>query len=228
MGLSMDLRVTGCVLGGDNLAISGAPDPEQLAAVDLSVDEPALITIQVGANDIGFDQCIRHQILDSHLGFIRKCVDERHGEPALDRRVRRRLEMFAASLGDILNYLRTAAPNARIAVLNYYQIAPAPDVALVADGTLVCSIAGLGGMQPDERRQLRADALFLQLELNSTIATVVEATPGVELIDVSQVFEGEELCTAGSKIFSDTWRAAHPTSEGHEEIATAVATALQD
>jgi lysophospholipase L1-like esterase len=254
---ALNLRSDGCNLGGDNLSVSGAAssrantdgtdddcpnkaffgftwstlphkaiDPKELAAANLKNDPPALVTIQVGADDLDFVNCIK-----AELGIIaaRSCVQGSAGSLKLAKEEQTDLDTLTTSLNDIVKTIEGNAPGARIGLINYYQIAPAPDDVVVADGSNVCSLNlpvighGLAHQSHTQRVKIYNDAVFLQTALNDSIAAVKKTHPEVTIVDVSHVFDGKAMCTAHSAVYDDVdWRAAHPTADGHKLLASAI------
>ena len=225
-GLTMTVRPTNCTLTGDQLAISGAvadaadntardgqcPDPPQQArnlgdevqAAALSRHPARLVTIQDGADDIDFAQCLLHQLASVGgvgLGLGTQCVQNGAVTPAV-----------AAKLADVRSSLASAiegmAPDVgTIAVLDYYQ--PIPSPSQIADDTsasqlhtnLVCS-----GLKANAASTATAAAVVLDA-LNRSIAGAVadaraQHVTNVRLIDVATTFEGHGICTTDPYVFS--------------------------
>ena len=225
-GLTMTVRPTNCALTGDQLAISGAvadaadntardgqcPVPSQQArnlgdeveAAALSRHPARLVTIQDGADDIDFAQCLLHQLASVGgvaLGLGTQCVQNGAVTPAV-----------AAKLADVRTSLASAiegmAPDVgTIAVLDYYQ--PIPSPSQIADDTsashlhtnLVCS-----GLEANAASTAAAAHVVLDA-LNSSIAGAVadaraQHVTNVRLIDVASTFEGHGICTTDPYVFS--------------------------
>lgn len=205
-----------------------AVNPEELNAANFGY-APSLITVQVGADNIDFAFCLRKAIGDPRLAFGRVCATNDHrGRITLNATTKRQLDALTASLdgpNGILSKIQNAAPNARIAVLNYYQIIPDPSDIGSSDGSLLCLI--LSHKDSELKQYLRDEAVFLQQALNEAIAKAVRNHPGVILVDISHLFDGKEMCTNDSDVFTDPdWAIAHPNVEGQEQIARAVESAL--
>ena len=142
----MNVRKDGCTLTGDQLAVSGAPtvaaningpdvqchsskphktvDPSELA--HLGTKTAALVTVQVGADDVDFGGCLMHEIKiyvpytvygqnsrEVHVGERR---DRCRVEPPQRHARRARRHPHAGS--------GASSPNATVVVLNYYQPVP--------------------------------------------------------------------------------------------------------
>ena len=207
--------------------------PERAITIEdelkLGTDPARLVTVQVGADDLGFSSCLLHELTDRLAGGLLApaCttggrVVRAGGVPEL---VGGRL---APSVALRLDHLRTAltaiidqvAPHAgRVAVLDYYQPIPAPadfsptsvsrrvvaGGATQVDVNLVCAGLALN------RDAAYADARFLQQELNQTIReAVASARAGVgvgkvSFVDIGQAFRGHEMCTTSPDVLSGEW-----------------------
>ncbi|WBB80440.1 SGNH/GDSL hydrolase family protein [Micromonospora sp. WMMD882] len=104
--------------GGDGPL--GIPVPAQLSAVTSGT---ALVTVQIGGNDIGFSSIITtcaEGSLSSPLGS--PCKD-RYTAGGVDQ-LQARIDATAPKITAVLRAVRAAAPNARIVVLGYPAILP--------------------------------------------------------------------------------------------------------
>jgi hypothetical protein len=202
----MTVRPTNCALTGDQLAISGAvadaadntardgqcPVPSQQArnlgdeveAAALSRHPARLVTIQDGADDIDFAQCLLHQLASVGgvaLGLGTQCVQNGAVTPAV-----------AAKLADVRTSLASAiegmAPDVgTIAVLDYYQ--PIPSPSQIADDT--------------SASHLHTNLVCSGLEANAaSTAAAAQQLTNVRLIDVASTFEGHGICTTDPYVFS--------------------------
>ncbi len=207
-----------------------AIDDKELSAANLSKDPPALVTIQVGADDIDFTNCI-YNLLGVPFPPSHSCTKNGpHGELQVATEEQQDLNTLSSSLGSIVDTIKAEAPNAKILLLGYYQIAPSPDETLVNDGhSVICNAPfnyGLINQNKKNRLKIYTQATFLQGQLNGVIQRVA-ATHGVQYVDLTHLFDGKEMCTADSEVFTDpTWRDAHPTAAGQMDIASAVEAAL--
>jgi lysophospholipase L1-like esterase len=257
LGLTLNLRPTGCSLGGDNLAVSGAPSvvnqwtgkendchkkgpvpahnavsPNELNAANLTADPPSLVTIQVGADDIDFGGCLAGLLgipqWVPKVGAV-QCVQTVNDQYQVTPRLGTELSSLAKGLTSIVNQVHDQAPEARIALIDYYQIMPQANEALVGT-TRICRILRLASKVENERASLIAQAEFIQDELNSTIESVADSESYVQFINIGGLFTGHELCAANpsapgksqSWLFDDTWDMAHPNAIGQRQIADAV------
>jgi hypothetical protein len=269
--LTMDIRPTNCTLEKDDMAFSGAPmsnnnrgdgnnqcsnftksvsvEGDELAYSDI-VDSPAqLVTIQAGADDIQFADCLKADLLSP---FGARCVQ--NGKVTTD--VSNRLKNLHGALLSLIYFLSRSQSAAHIAVLNYYQAIPSlrdfdPRSAQPNGNIdLICTLLA-GNLS-----QTRNDAVVVQQALNNEIASAVteaknNGITNVQLVDISHLEDHHEMCTGKPALFSgepmshfrfffDTnsqtfdlpdledhvWRAAHPNSFGQRDIANAVEHAL--
>jgi hypothetical protein len=255
-GLTMSIRAKECPtprmpLAGDQLAISGAPasdtnakdhsttdsncggEPKSVEATELSASQlqanPAtLVTIQAGADDIDFSDCLAYDALHvlsvpvrSLLG-IRDCVSGGNvqtinGVPQLING-----QLSNAVLTDLTNLkeslasiIKQVAPYAEhVAVLDYYLPISKPanfsaaSTERVVNGqpqlNLIC-----GGLAGNKVRAY-ADSLFIQTSLNQTIRDAVgiaeaAGVTNVSLVDIANTFDTHEMCTAKPAVFSGQW-----------------------
>lgn len=196
-------------------------DPDQLAAARLQADPPALVALQVGANDVDFVGCLSALLGLSAADGAVPCVTRTAAGLRSTPRTRIELAGLARGLTAIIRTVHRAAPHARIVVVDYYQVAPAAS-APVAGSTPLCTDIALRSAIPGWRAAFRARAAFALGRLDATIAGVVHRFPDVSLVSLTSAFAGHELCTAQPWIFSNTWDAAHPTAVGQRHIAAAV------
>ncbi len=275
-GLSLSVRPTACPLSGDQLAISGASvsalnaGPGATAACGATpigagtsvqsselpkaalTNRPELVTIQAGADDVGFARCLTLELLpDADLGGAQRCVAGGQVTPTVQAELRN----LTAGLGKILATLRSAGV-LHVAVVDYYQPVPTP-----SDFDALRITAG-GGMDPVcallaiHESSAYADAVVLQTALNAAIRSAADAHPGVTFVDEASLFDGHGMCTEDPYVFSGesldlaawtqlwrgiergdvpamesvvkthTWRVAHPNAAGQAQIADALESAL--
>jgi len=193
----------------------------------LALDPPELVTIQVGADDINFPDCIIGEFVQAYTTILRGCVRHRaEGVIEPSQQVQRKLATLKSSLEGIIDYVDTQSPSTEIALLTYYQIAPQRD-ASVTGGGLVCDLISRFG--PPSRGELYEDAVVLQYALNDVIKAVAADHPAnVILVDLTHTFDGREMCRPNSLVFSSpNWRVAHPNAEGQKAIAHEVENAVR-
>ena len=138
-----------------------------------------------------------------------------------DARGKAELTSLLDGLETIITRIHQDAPHAQIVLLNYYQIIPEPDVPLTGH-TRVCQDLRAAKPGGAFRTDLRAQADFVQRELNGTIEAAAAEYKDVLMVDIGNLFEGHELCTADRWLFDGTWDAAHPNAAGQQQIADAV------
>jgi hypothetical protein len=209
-----------------------AVNPDELLAANLRRDPAKLVTIQAGANDVDFDGCLTWELgLRRRIPFTglrpEKCVEGTGKNLRLSNNTLDELKILQLSLDRIVKYIERNSPDAKIAVFNYFQIIPKPSTPVTKDGSYICNV--LSTRDPnykDLRANIYNHAALLQSKLNEVISNVVNSNPGVILVDISKVFEGKEMCTQESRVFHGLWRAAHPTAQGHADIAAAAHQAL--
>lgn len=179
------------------------PEGSQLEAAEALLAErqgdgdDVLVTVQVGAND------------------VQRCVTLRGQAPAIDEScVAAGVESVAARLPALLSRLRSAAPDADIVVVDYYN----PFV-----------VAALLGPRAEE---LAVRSEQVQRELNEIIASAADAA-GARVATVAGAFTaGPGTATpAVGPVCSLTWMCAeppdiHPTDAGYAVIADRVLQAV--
>ncbi|MDH3192878.1 MAG: GDSL-type esterase/lipase family protein [Acidimicrobiia bacterium] len=175
----------------------------QLFQLQLEPLQPDLVTVTAGGNDIGFSSVIRSCIVGS-------CNFDR---------AQRGLDDLPKVLAELFISIRSStSPQGRVIVLGYPHITPEP-----ADGVSGCAFLEEEDFQ--EARQL-VDSLNNAIEISAT------STPGVEFLDVSDAFDGHEICTAENDwiirpIQAEWIRASyHPWPEGHQQLAKCLLVAV--
>jgi hypothetical protein len=271
LGFTQALRDSNCTLTGDNLAVSGAvADPadahpnvlcgrteslsvnfDELPAAELAENPAALVTIQVGADDINFTDCLKW-VLSLHRAGT-QCVSGGQPTPAVSGNLAHLRAALASEIEQVAPYAQ------HVVVLNYYQPFPAPadidpsttspDASGIIDP--VCWLLG------QDVAGSSAYAVALQAALNGAIqGAVQDASAGngnVQLVDLSQAMTGHEMCTAEPYVFAGepmpmtqfandiwesifpapgsdaaldltnhAWRVAHPNQYGQQQIASAI------
>jgi lysophospholipase L1-like esterase len=273
-GLSLSVRPSACPLSGDQLSISGAeasaanagPGPptacgaggagESVPSSELPEtalrDRPELVTIQAGADDVGFARCLTLALLPAaDLGRADRCV----ADGQVTATVQTELHNLTAGLASVLSSLR-AARVPHVAVVDYYQPIPRPSdfdaLRVTADGHIdpVCALLGI------HEAGAYSDAVVLQTALDAAIESATGGRPGVTFVEEASLFEGHGMCTRQPYVFSGepldlaawtelwqdvergnvaaienvlethAWRVAHPNASGQAQIATAIESAL--
>ena len=197
--------------------------PDELSAADLQNNPPGLVTIQTGADDIDFAAC-----LASLLGVptnpwmhAENCVNVTKKGYSLTSKVQTELASLSQGLAGSIAYIKNRAPEAQIVLVGYYQIIPAADAQLQGT-TAVCGDLRLSRQGGAWRTAIRAQADYLQQQLNNTIRSVASKYAGVAYVDIQNLFQGHEMCTPDTWILSGSWDAAHPNAAGQQQIGQAV------
>jgi hypothetical protein len=223
--LNLGIRNSDCTLTGDDLTISGAsaaqadtrsgsdqctgwPDSEsvqqdELPAAQLAQSPAALVTIQAGADDIRFGDCMAWEL--SKFGPFHAsgthCV--KNGA------VTSTLASELANVRDALaQEIVQAAPYAtHVAVLNYYQVIPRPadfkSSSIFPGGQVDPVCWGLS----HNLKGAHNDAVIVQSALNVAITGAVleaqaDGVNNVQLIDISNLENTHEMCTGNPALFS--------------------------
>lgn len=187
--------------GADTAKLLGAWSSRDLPAQIPAAPDPriTLVTLTVGGNDAGFGDIVARCVLLT-------CPSPTDGE------LTDALATLTATLeDDVYPALEAAYPNARIAHVGYPRLTPAPGE--------------------------EADCIWLAEDEQETAAGIVAAinaaiedaasSADVTYVDVFDVMAGHELCTSSPWIKSiPSPGQAHPTAEGQQAIAAAVAEAL--
>lgn len=237
--LHLSVRKGNCTLTGDQLAISGAPataadspssppDPSQiqcdgqprsvLGEVTASQIGPAnpsgpaaLVTLQVGADDIDFADCLKWEASE-HLSGTQCVANGQVTKPVSDA---------LANLGSALDQiLSRVAPNAvKVMVIDYYDPIPSPsdfkspETALSANVDPVC--AGIEATNALFSNGPYNDSIVIQSALNNAIIRAVDRAhaagmSNVELVDIQHLMLHHEMCTSSPALFAGE---AMPRSE---------------
>jgi hypothetical protein len=237
LNLPLVNRPTNCHLAGNtDLTISGAPvsvnnagtgdnqcngtfskasvETTEMGATNFANSPASLVTIQAGADDIQFGDCMLWELTFGIDG--KECVSD--GVPTRD--VNARLDNVTGALTKVIE---ETAPNATngVDVLNYYNPIPAPgNFARSSIGTgssidPVCSALSLN------YPRIYNDATILQHALNNAIRLAVTRTAragfNVRLVDIADLEVQHEMCTGAPALFSGELM---PGSQFGEDLAT--------
>jgi hypothetical protein len=216
---------------GVTVPLHKAVVPNEVNAANLKADPPALVTIQAGADDLGFSHCMMALLgAPSQVGAER-CYYSNKSGLHLTPKATTELQDVTTGLTTAINEIKIAAPDAQIVLVNYYQPIPSPTEAVYGSGAICRDIRAHSHIH-GWRQAASATADYVQGQLNDAIAAAATASTssGVQLVDIAHLFEGHEMCTSNSWVFSDAqswirtdaWRAAHPTKAGQAQIADAV------
>jgi len=176
----------------NNLAVN--PQLNQLFAAP---KRPMLVTLTIGANDIGWSKTIS------------KCYTATCGDLADTSAIADKIVTLGTNLNSILGKIQTnySSDIPHVIVTNYYQVFP------VKGNT--CD--SLSGITADEINWWRTQ----QVSLNQVISKVSLAYPFVKVADVD--FSGHELCTSDPWVQGLQDRAPyHPTANGQQAITKAI------
>jgi len=223
----------------DQLAVSGAPSqPSQWVSGDstcgdsvmgeldqaqLSKFPPALVTLQVGADDVDFGACLTWALTEPiPIPGGQKCVNG--SDPtdfSLTPRVSSELGTLYSGITNIISRIHREAPGAQIVVLDYYQPIPQAD-AVLSGSSAICHDIRFSSQGGNWRTYIRNIGTYLQGRLNNTIHTATQQFPDVAFVELASLMSGHEMCTPDTWLYSDLWNAAHPTATGQQQIADAV------
>ncbi len=192
--------------------LTGRPHAQQertLGQVPRVSGRPALITVTIGGNDVGFADVLKDCIAGDCIARYRRADD------VLDTRI----AALGRRLPDVYRAIEAAAPDARVLVSDYPRLFPAERVPNCAAG---------GRISIDEAQYLNEKQALLD---QTIIAAAHEA--GVESVDVSEAFAGHELrCGSGGYLnplrLGSALRSGsfHPNARGHERLALVISRAL--
>jgi hypothetical protein len=196
--------------------------PDETSAANLSADPPALVTLQAGADDIRFGACLAAVLgVPSQFGASNCTVKSKSGSYQVTTRVQTELESLSTGLTATINSIHRYAPNAKILLIDYYQIVPAADTPLT-DTAVICEKLRQSPVGGNYRKSVRQQADAIQKELNGAIESVAAKFGDVQLIKLDNLFSGHEMCTSHRWLFDGKWNAAHPTATGQQVIASAI------
>jgi hypothetical protein len=147
----------------------------------------------------------------------------------LSQKVYTALQSLKTGLNATITRVHTAAPDAQILLIDYYQIIPSPDTPIVDISDLPCYWLDRQTRHKGRawRVTIRDEAEFIQQQLNRTIQQVGSQYSFVRTVDITNLFNGFEMCTPASYLFAGyskfgTSTAGHPTDQGHTLIADAI------
>lgn len=222
----------------------------QLAALD-GENDPDLVTVTIGGNDIGFvpilTACLQVELAGDQLNpeysdaACDRWLDER--APAALDGLRTGLRDgennnlldcggHACTLAALFADIAAAAPDARIAVVGYPPLLPP------SDGDCAGPVQVDGRPFPGARWKLAAQYVprgrALIVELNDALRDAAESAE-VTFVDPTTRFAGHHVCSAEPYIYGLRIGGGgidpasfHPTRAGGQAVAAAVAAALDD
>jgi lysophospholipase L1-like esterase len=184
----------------------GPPNPPQLDALDTAT---AIVTLQIGGNDIGF----------TSIGFGCATVLPL-GTPCQDRyvvngvdEISRRITETGQEVAAVLQAIHDRAPNARVLVVNYLPILPEANAYNIASFTQL-------PFAPDDVPYLRAK----QYELNGMLAQQAAANDA-ELVDAYSAGIGHDACQLPLVRFVEPLVPLSPAAPVHPNLFGMQATA---
>jgi lysophospholipase L1-like esterase len=211
------LACSGAVLNDvlDGRRRSGQPERRRSQIGRIS-GTPALITITIGGNDLGFSKVLKDCIVSN-------CIrDYNHASgDDLDRAI----DTLARQLPTAYRRLQAAAPAARVAVVDYPELFPDSDP---AHPTPNCAAEDL--ITP-------AEGNYLNDKVQRADVAILDAAhqAGVTAVDVSTALKGGELSCSGTQYLNHTdlhlkvlKGSFHPNAMGQERLAAAVQAALSN
>lgn len=189
------------------------PVPAQLSAVTAAT---ALVTVNIGGNDIGFSG-IMSDCAEASLGspFGSPCKD-RFTSGGTDQ-LQARIAATAPKITNVLRAIRAAAPNARVIVVGY--------LALLPDSGLGCW--PVVPIAYGDVSYLRG----IHRSLNNMIANTAAAN-GASYVDVYTPSIGHDACkSSGTRwteplIPGNSAAPLHPNAAGEQAMANAILAAL--
>ena len=209
---------------GVKVPLHKAVFPDEVSAADLQNAPPGLVTIQAGADDIDFAGCLEALLGVPTFSFTgaENCVDQTRKGYKVTSKVQAELASLAQGLSDTIQYIKTSAPSAQIVLVGYYQIIPAANADLKGT-TVVCR-----DLRFSSKNSAMADfnpfpGRFPASSSSTTRSVLWRVNmSGVAYFDISSLFQGHELCTPNTWLFSGAWDAAHPNATGQQQIGQAV------
>ena len=181
----------------------------QVTALQHLLPQPALVTMTIGGNDLGFsdvlEDCYKHD-----------CVSD-----GTVSAVEAKLPKEETKLADDYADLLTADPGATVLIVGYPRIFDESDR---CEGLPV--ISKWGFTVAEEK------ALNKLTDMVDTTISAAATKVGVSYVPVTEAFSGHEMCTKNSWVydvgfeqgFGDDQQQGHPTAKGQEAIAKIVAT----
>jgi hypothetical protein len=186
---------------GPNRSVQGT----EVQADGLSTNPASLVTIQAGADDIGFGDCLLNVLTHGAEGS--SCVAD--GEPS--SAITKELKNVRSSLKSIIE--QVSHYTKQIAVVDYYEPVPSPndfDGSSSHSGTNVDPICL--ALQTDKDGAYN-EGVIVTTALNVAIFGAIDdarkdGVKNVVLVDISALEVGHEMCTGYPALFSGEWMSA--------------------
>ena len=189
--------------------VSPGPNPPQFDSLSL---ETALVTINIGGNDIGFSELAENCV--SIIPWGSPCKD-RYVQDGNDE-ISNRIAATAPDVAEVIQGIRQRSPDAEILLLNYSAIFPHTG-------------SGCWPQMP----VARGDVRWLRekhVELNGMLARQAAAN-GAELVDVYAASVGRDACASATRRWVEPYVPAtaaaplHPNLRGMQAMASQVVAA---
>lgn len=164
--------------------------------VQIGTQKPKLVTITIGANDVGW------------VGFIAKCLLLTCGSDADTQEATTNINNFSSKLDSTLAGLKDKiATDGKVIITGYYPVFPESKEKCSTDSTV--PQAGMTWLNDQAKN------------LNNAISSQAQKYPFAKFAPVS--FSGHELCTSSPWIQQLSDKSPfHPSIEGQNAIADAV------
>lgn len=175
---------------------SGATVPEVLnSQVPQIPSDAGAISVQVGGNDVGFVDVLKHCIMT---------IDDQDCVDAVEEAKQLATNSLPGTLDQLYASVGAAAPNAKVVVVGYPRL-------YTVGGS--CSL----GLSDTERTALNSAADTL-----SSVISARAAEAGFSYLDARPVFDPHTLCSDGPEwVTSLEWsklnESYHPNVEGHRD-----------
>ncbi|MBG0567202.1 SGNH/GDSL hydrolase family protein [Actinoplanes aureus] len=167
----------------------------QLRALD---EKTGWVTVTVGGNDVGWSQTLQQCMLGNDL----TCGSATRTAASTAETV------LPEQLDGLYTAIKERAPNAKVYVLGYPH--------LLASGT---------GVKCESLSAARREALNTGADTLNELIKARAANAGFTFVDVREIFDGHEVCTATPWIHAVRDQIAesfHPTADGQKAYATAL------
>lgn len=191
----------------------------QLEFVDK--DQPDIITLTGGGNDVGFANIIKYCAGDIVETFVFGYTCEYVKGKALNQVLNDAIDSQYKASRQLVEKIKEISPQSKIYYVGYPSF--------VSGGSGGCAL-NTGALDSEERTMINESVT----RLNGVLRQVAADT-GIVYIDIEQVLEGGRLCE-GSEYVNGVWdvglvdvavgkgsEAFHPNAKGHELIAAAIA-----
>lgn len=177
-------------------------EPPQLNSLDPSTN---VVSLTIGGNDAGFPSVLDFCVLAFHHP---DAACQQHGSAIVDNAIRRLQNgqqlcppattcVRLPALHDLYAKIHTAAPNARIYVLNYPSL-------FRADATAVCRVGAFSTVTAANQIWMAKETQKLNNLISSEVLVAQGKGVPVSLVNAATPFVGHELCSA-QPWFNGVW-----------------------